>query len=79
MLLPIGNDNTQFGGVVLNRMLPTIHRAAVEDNYIGCFPLMMPGHRKRISDLTIGRNRVSQRRAWWDTSGAVTANPRDLG
>jgi hypothetical protein len=37
MLLPIGHDNTEFGRFVLDRMLPTIHRAAVEDNHISGF------------------------------------------
>ena len=58
MLLPIGHDNTKFVGVVLNRMLPAIHRASVEDNHVCCI-LLMQGHRNRISDLTIGRNRIN--------------------
>ena len=58
MLLPIGHDNTKFVGVVLNRMLPAIHRASVEDNHVCCI-LLTQGHRNRISDLTIGRNRIN--------------------
>jgi hypothetical protein len=46
MLLPIGHDNTEFGRVVLDRMLPTIHRAAVEDNHISGFTSMVQGHGK---------------------------------
>jgi hypothetical protein len=46
MLVPIGHDNTEFGRVVLDRMLPTIHRAAVEDNHIGSFISMVQGHGK---------------------------------
>ena len=61
MLLPIGHEDTKFGGIVLNRMLPTIHRAAVEDDHIGRFLPTVQGHRKRIPDLTIGRNRAAIR------------------
>jgi hypothetical protein len=46
MLLPICHDNTEFGGVVLDRMLPTIHRAAVEDNHISGSTSMVQGHGK---------------------------------
>ena len=31
MLLPIRHDNREFIGVILDGLLPTVHRAAVED------------------------------------------------
>jgi hypothetical protein len=58
VLLPIGHDDTEFDGAHLDRVLPTVHRAAVENSHISRSTFGMQGHAERISDLIEGSNRL---------------------
>jgi len=49
MLLSIGHDDTKFDRVDLDRVLSTVHRAAVENGYISRSTFKMQGHGKRGS------------------------------
>jgi hypothetical protein len=60
MLLPIRHDNREFIGVILDGLLPTVHRAAVED-------------RKRLRWLHVHANRESQSGAFVATEEAFGA------
>ena len=69
MLLPIRHDNREFIGVILDGLLPTVHRAAVED-------------RKRLRWLHVHANRESQSGAFVATEeafGAFWSVSSDLG
>jgi hypothetical protein len=67
VLLPIGHDDTEFDRVLLDRVLPTVHRAAVENRHSRS-SFGMQGHAERISDLIAGSNRLVR-------AGAATRAP----